>query len=191
MRGNFFKNQYLIFKAKNKDPEAFSQVYGLYVDGIYRFIFFKVSSAEDAQDLTSEVFLKTWQYINDGKDIKNLNAFFYKIARNLVIDYYRKASLGQTAIVSLEGEGENLEEQIKVVSDELEKIETKLAAEGIEKKLRELKDDYREVIILRYIENLSISEIAEIVDKKKGNVRVLLFRALNTLKELMAEEGKK
>jgi RNA polymerase sigma-70 factor (ECF subfamily) len=133
--------------------------------------------------------LKTWQYINDGKEIKNLNAFFYKIARNLVIDHYRKMSLASSN-VSLENERENLEEQIKATSDELEKIETKLAVENIEAKLKELKDEYREIIILRYIENLSIGEIAEIIEKKKGNVRVLLYRALNTLKDLMAKDKK-
>lgn len=78
MKGNSLKNQYLLFRAKNKDPESFTKVYDLYVERIYRFIFFKVANPEDAQDLTSEVFLKTWQYINDGKEVKNLNAFFIK-----------------------------------------------------------------------------------------------------------------
>lgn len=187
MTGNLFKNQYLLFRAKNKDPEAFSEIYDLYVERIYRFIFFKVANAEDAQDLTSEVFLKTWQYINDGKEVKNLNAFFYKIARNLVIDYYRKKSLSQTN-VSLENENENLEGQIKAAKSETENLETKLAMEGVEKKLRELKDEYREAIILHYVDELSIKEIAEVLDKKKGAVRVLLFRALNTLKDLMDEK---
>ena len=59
MKGNL-KEKYLIFRAKNKDADAFSRVYDLYVENIYRFIFFKVSSREDAQDLTYDVFLQTW-----------------------------------------------------------------------------------------------------------------------------------
>ncbi len=188
MKGNILKNQYLLFRAKNKDPESFTKVYDLYVERIYRFIFFKVANAEDAQDLTSEVFLKTWQYINDGKAVKNLNAFFYKIARNLIIDHYRKNSLSQQD-VSLETAKENLDQRVEVAKDELKQIETKLAIENVENKLRELKDEYREVIILRYVDGLSIGEIADVVDKKKGTVRVLLYRALNTLKELMPKDS--
>ncbi|MDD5341314.1 MAG: RNA polymerase sigma factor [Patescibacteria group bacterium] len=189
MKGNLLKNQYLLFKAKNKDPEAFSKVYDLYLDRIYRFIFFKVANAEDAQDLSSEVFLKTWQYIADGKKVKNLNAFFYKTARNLIVDYYRRASKGTE--ISLEKEKDNLDERMGAATSSLEKIDVGLDIEDLETKLRELKDEYREVIVLRYIENLSIGEIAEIIEKKKGNVRVLLYRALNTLKELVAKEPKK
>ena len=183
MKDKIFKEKYLLFKAKNKDPEAFAQVYDSYADRIYRFIYFKVSNQEDAQDLTSEVFLKTWQYIIDGgKEIKNLNALFYKIARNLVIDYYRKSSSQKEILM----EEEVLERQEAMING-LEKIEAKLQVEKIEAKLKELKDEYREVIILRYIEGFSISDMAEIFEKKKGAVRVLLYRALNTLKELMEE----
>ncbi len=181
----YIKEKYLLFRAKNKDPEAFSQVYDLYAEKIYRYIFFKVRTQEDAQDLTSEVFLKTWQYIaENSKDIKNLNALFYKIARNLVIDYYRKLSQQEVLM-----EQEILEQQEAVVSQtDLQAVETKIEMEKIEEKLRELKDEYRDVIILRYIEQMSINEIAQVIEKKTGAVRVMIFRALNTLKDLMEEK---
>ncbi len=184
MRDKIFKEKYFLFKAKNKDPEAFAKVYDFYAERIYRFIYFKVSNKEDAQDLTSEVFLKTWQYIIDGgKEIKNLNALFYKVARNLVVDYYRKGSSQKEVLL----EDEMLERQAKI-TEGLEKIEAKLQVEKIEAKLKELKDEYREVIILRHVDGLSIADIAEIFGRKKGAVRVLLYRALNTLKELMEEK---
>ena len=184
MKTNIFKEKYLLFRAKNKDPEAFALVYDLYTDRIYRFIYFKVSSQEEAQDLTSEVFLKTWQYIIDGKEIKNLNALFYKIARNLVIDHYRKASQKDVSLTEVEG----LENQPKSDENELEKIAQKIQFDQVEEKLRQLKDEYREIIVLRYMEDMSISEIAQIVDKKKGAIRVILFRALNALRDLMVEK---
>mgnify|MGYP005870080691 CR=1 FL=1 len=183
MRDKFLQEKYLLFKAKAKDPQAYSKVYDLYVDRIYRFVYFKVSRQEDAQDLTAEVFLKTWQYIVDGKQVKNLNALFYTIARNLVIDYYRKESRKE---ISLEQDIIQ-QQEIKLDIDQVKKIDTKLEYEKIEAKLHYLKDEYREVIILRYVDGLNITEIAEIVDKKKGAVRVILYRALNALKELMAE----
>jgi len=184
MKTNIFKEKYLLFRAKNKDPEAFASVYDLYTDRIYRFIYFKVNRKEEAQDLTSEVFLKTWQYIIDGKEIKNLNALFYKIARNLVIDFYRKASQKDVSLT----EAEKLEDQPKSDEIELEKIAQKIQFDQVEEKLRQLKDEYREIIVLRYMEDMSIGEIAQIVGKKKGAIRVILFRALNALRDLMIEK---
>jgi len=191
MKANFLQEKYLLFKAKNKDPEAYSKVYDLYADRIYRFVFFKINNQEEAQDLTSEVFLKTWQYITSGKDILNLNAYLYKVARNLVIDHYRKASQKEVSIDALAGGIESLAETADLKVEETKALEDKLQMEKIEVKLMGLKDEYREVIILRYVDDLSIGEIAEIVVKKKGAVRVILFRALNALKELMGEEGNK
>jgi len=183
MKANLLKEKYLLLRARNKDSDAYSQVYDLYVDRIYRFIYFKVNNKDDVQDLTSEVFLKVWQYIIDGKEIKNLNAFFYQVARNLVIDYYRKSSHKD---ITLEEPATIAEERLAF--DQIKKIEAKIAFEKVEVKLKELKDEYREVIILRYIEGLSMVEIADILGKKKGNIRVILYRALNTLKELMGDQ---
>lgn len=180
-----------MFKAKNKDPKAFSQVYDLYVAKIYRFIFFKVNKAEDAQDLTSEVFLKTWQYIIDGKEIQNLRALFYTIAKNLVIDHYRKNSQKEVSL-----EQQFLEQQeIPITSDSLtpfEQLDQKIEIAKVEDKLRELKDEYREALILRFVDQLSIKEMSVVMGKKSGAVRVILYRALNALKKLMeTSESKK
>ena len=90
MPKGFLKQRILINQLKAKDTEAFSQFYDSYVSKIYRFIFFKVSSEVEAQDLTSEVFLKTWQYLNSGEEINDLNAWVYRLARNTVIDWYRR-----------------------------------------------------------------------------------------------------
>ncbi|OGY42551.1 MAG: hypothetical protein A2Y67_02370 [Candidatus Buchananbacteria bacterium RBG_13_39_9] len=190
MNSNFFKEQYLLFRAKNKDPEAYSKIYDYYVQRIFRFVFFKVNNQEEAQDLTSEVFLKTWQYIIDGKEIKNLNAFFYKIARNLVIDYYRKSQQKGISLETLRTESEALEnlEKDKLLTVSHKELDDQMQLEKIKDKLQYLKDEYREILVLRYIDGLTIKEIAEIVAKKKGAVRVIIYRATNALKELMEEK---
>jgi RNA polymerase sigma-70 factor (ECF subfamily) len=190
MKANILKEKYLLFKAKNKDPEAFSRVYDLYVDRIYRFVFFKVSSQEEAQDLTSEVFLKTWQYIISGKDILNLNAYLYRVARNLVVDHYRKASKKEVSFDALAQGADSLDQESGLRVEQTKALEDKLQIEKIETKLQGLKDEYREVIILRFVDEMSIGEIADIMEKKKGAVRVILFRALNALKELMGDKEK-
>src|SRR3989344_9681852 len=91
---NIFKEKILFSRVKNKDRKAFIEAYDLYADEIFRFVFFKVGSKEEAEDVTFSVFLKTWNHIqnNTVTDSKTLRALIYKIARNAVIDYYRENS---------------------------------------------------------------------------------------------------
>ena len=177
------KEKFLIYKVRqHKDAESYGKLYDYYVDRIFRFILFKVSSSAIAEDLTSEVFLKTWEYINKtNKKIGNLNALLYKVARNCVIDHYRARSKEAMAT------DEEYLENICDSRDFAAEAEVKLEIQSIEKHLAKLKDIYREVIILKYIEEFSIAEIAELVDKSKGTVRVLLHRALKALKEIAGE----
>lgn len=183
------KDKILYLRIKEKDKEAFIEAYDLYLDDIYRFIFFKVSSKEEAEDLASQVFLKTWDYIQNGqlKDYKTLKALLYKVARNLVIDHYRQQSRRQN--VSIDG-SETLTEQFVETKDMAKEIEVAADFEALEEKMKELKDEYREIIILRFINELSISEIASVLEKNKGNVRVLVYRALNALREIVNQENK-
>lgn len=170
----------LLLKLKTKDPEAYGHFYDLYVTKIYRFIFFKVSSHEEAEDLTAETFLKIWEYLFENKKVDNLNAFTYQVARNIVIDFYRKKAQQQLI--------KDPEEVLEKIVDPTPPIDKRLELtadwEEMESCLRQLKDEYREVIILKYIDQLSISEIAKVLNKSNGNVRVLAHRALNTLREL-------
>ena len=87
---NTLRDKLLLYRVKSrKDPEAFGKIYDVYASRIYRFLYFKVPSVEEAQDLTSDTFLRLWQYLQEGKPVKNLGALTYQIARNLAIDYYR------------------------------------------------------------------------------------------------------
>jgi RNA polymerase sigma-70 factor (ECF subfamily) len=172
-----------LWKAKNKDPEAFAKVYDLYIDKIYRFVYFKVSDQELAQDFTSEVFLKTWEYINTGKEINNLNALLYATARNIVIDHYRRKSQHN---VSIDEVIEQTEEVLAV--DISEGLMNKIDVQMLEQFLKELKDEYREVLLLKYIEDFDLQEIAQIMGKKNGAVRVLLHRATKSLKDLLEKK---
>lgn len=179
-------NEKIIYlKLRQKDKEAFIKAYDNYIDDIYRFIYFKVGKKEDAEDITSLVFLKSWDYIQNNKleDYKTLKAFFYKVARNAVIDHYRKNS-GQENI-SLDRE----DGSIDVVDDksDLEKtFDLKMDYDQLMSAMNELKGEYREVLMLKYINELSIKEIADILEKDNGNVRVLIFRAIGALKKIVS-----
>jgi len=182
MKPSKLEEKLLGLRLQKKDPEAFAKIYDLYVIAIYRFIYFKVSSAQDAEDLTSEVFLKAWQYARQSEEvIENLRAFIYKVARNLVIDFYRQRAKREY----------NADDEVLLnVKDErqqslLSAIEAKVELNNIEKVLRNLKEEYREILVLRYLEDLSIGEISKVLDKSKGSIRVLIHRALKVSRDLV------
>ncbi|MFA6322583.1 MAG: RNA polymerase sigma factor [Candidatus Buchananbacteria bacterium] len=187
MQPSNISDNLLLLRLKKKDPEAFAKLYDLYVTPIYRFIYFKVSSQQDAEDLTSEVFMKVWQYVTETEDvIENFRALIYKVARNSVIDFYRaraKSDMPQSdEILS------------NIVDDHqqslLRQIEIEIDVNKIESVLKKVKDEYRDVIILKYIDGLSTKEIAKILDKSNGSVRVLLHRALGVIREIINQNGK-
>ena len=159
----------------NRAKDEFSLIYDQHITKIYRFIFLKVSSREIAEDLSSEVFTRTWSEFNK-QEIKNIQAFLYGVARNLIADHYRVQ--GRIKIVSVEAtfdvedEQEDLQEQANIGSD----------MEMIKKALSDLKDDYQDLIIWRYLDELTIPEISEITRKSEENVRVGIHRALKSLK---------
>lgn len=175
---NPLSDKILFLQVKNKDKEAFGKFYDLYATRIYRFIFFKVNTEHDAQDLTSEVFLKLWQSIKSDAEIKNLNSYVYGIARNTIIDFYRSGikkedSIDKEKYIDLPDMRKNqLQEQIK--DSDLTNVLVNL---------KELKDEYKEVIVFRFLDEMSIGEIADIIKKSKGATRVLIHRALKALKK--------
>lgn len=174
----------LLYKVRIKrDPEAYGLLYDLYVKKIYRFVFFKINSREEAEDLTSEVFLKAWNYLveNSEQEIRSFASFIYRIARNLVVDFYRERAkraaespLDVVSEILVVGSG-SVHEQL-VVDGEMDVIM---------KALKKMKLEYQEAVLLHYIEELSASEVARILGKSQINIRVTLHRALKKLKELL------
>lgn len=155
--------------------KTFSKIYDEYIKKIYRFILLKVSSEDIAKDICSETFLKAWEAYKKDSKIENVQAFLYTIAKNLVIDFYRKR--GRTEVISADqipiiDPGPRLEDQIAITSD-FEQVKASMA---------NLKEDYQNVIVWSYIDDLPISEVAKMMDKTEETTRVTLHRALKALK---------
>jgi RNA polymerase sigma-70 factor, ECF subfamily len=182
-----FKDKQALSKLKNRDKEAFIKVYDENVQDIHRFVYFKIGSKEEANDLTSMIFLKAWNHIQNKtlEDTKTLRALLYKIARNAIVDYYRET--GNKVTASLDDEDNHIE-VIDETENPQERLDRAADLELIRTKLPLLKEEYREIIIMKFINDLSIEEIAEISEKSRGNVRVLLHRALNALRELVEQD---
>lgn len=176
---NKIREKILLIRIQNhKDSESFSELYNHLVDPIYRFVYFKVDDIELARDITADVFLKAWKQLTNrskSNQVRYLRAFIYVIARNTVIDYYRTEKNKRELPVEM-GEYQTQDQDVK------KKIEDHIDAGYILKLVRQLKTSYQEVLILRHIEELSLAEIAKVLEKKPVATRVLLHRAQQALK---------
>jgi len=159
------------------DKQEFSEFYDKNIDKVFRFVYLRVDTTETAQDLTSLAFLKLWQ--KQGTEIFNPTAFLYRIARNKIIDFYRQKNKKP---VSFDKIGEIADFQVAQPTF-VQKIELTLEMDRIKKVIHNIKPVYADVIIWHYVDGLSSKEIAQILKKREGNVRVLLHRALDALKE--------
>jgi RNA polymerase sigma-70 factor (ECF subfamily) len=170
------------------DSQEFSKIYDTYVEKIYRFVYLRIDSKEEAQDITSQVFLNFLSKSNKNsklktEDVVSLQAFLYRIAKNLLIDTYRRK--GQ-ATFSLDDE--NIQNKVVVNSKEDEKLDYSSDIKSIREKLNQLKSPYWEAVVWHYLEELDIDTIAKILNKTPGNTRVILHRALNQLKKGVEKE---
>ncbi len=149
--------------------------YDAHADAIFRHCYFKTSDRELAQDMTQDVFLKTWSYLHQGRPILNMRAFLYRLADNLVIDWYRKRK-SQSLDVLMDAGFEPIETDNKI--EESAEVSLALA------KLRELGEDDQKLITLRFVEGFSPREIGEIVGQNENVVSVRVHRALKKLRAL-------
>lgn len=160
--------------------KQFEKAYEEHARGILRHAYFKVKDKEAAEDMVQETFFKAWRNIVDEEgEIKNIRAFLYKILNNTIIDYYRTKKETYSLEQSFE-ENENLaiEENTdeKRLDDEMDNLKLK-------KYLSEIKEEYREILIMKYMDDLSINEISKITNRSPVNVRVTIHRALLSLKK--------
>ncbi len=161
----------------SKKRKEFSKIYDQKIDKIYRFVFLKVSSKAKAEDITSETFSKAWEvFKNNNKEIRNVNAFLYRIAKNLVIDYYRHQ--GQAVTVPADDlpliDHDQDIEQEAIDSSDMRKVR---------KAMTTLNQDYQNAIIWYYLDDLPVSKVADLLGRTEGATRVLIHRALYSLKD--------
>ncbi|MDA0207933.1 MAG: sigma-70 family RNA polymerase sigma factor [bacterium] len=169
------REQFLLFRIReHSDQAAYEELYNAYLERIRRYIFFRVPKAEDADELTAEVFLRALEYVSSTR-VEHASALFYRIARTLVADFYRKRKLTEPLNTALHVEvsGRQIEEDIDLSEEKQQLIKT----------ITSLRDVYRDVLTMFYLDQMSIKEIALSIEKSSGAVRVLLHRARKALKQ--------
>jgi RNA polymerase sigma-70 factor (ECF subfamily) len=170
----------LIVLAKDGEADAFGELYERYVQTIFRFVYVRLDDRRDAEDLTEEVFLRVWQSLpNYREQGVPFLAFLFRIARNAVIDFYRssKSSAHQESI-----EDNPLQD---LRSDPGEQAITNLEHQELRRILDTMREDYRMVLVLRFLSELSPEETAQVMGRSTGAVRVLQHRALAALRSIL------
>jgi len=167
--------------------KQFAKFYNQHSPKIYRFVYLKVNSQQDSEDLTSEAFFKFWKNLNDNKEkIDNPRALLYKIANNSVIDFYRKKS--RTELIT--DPEDNILTRIKDKSDLNKEIDLGEDVIQIKEALSNIKEEYKDIIIWHYLDDFSAKEIAQITEKPEGTIRVKIHRALKSLKKAINNKAR-
>ena len=159
------------------NKKAFLEIYEAHADAIFRHCYFKVSDRELAQDMTQQAFMQLWTYMQSGKDIEKPKSLLYRIAGNLVIDWYRKKKseslehLAESGFDPSDTRGEDIEQTAEF--------------KNVLKHLSQISPEEQNLILWRFVEDLSPKEIAEILEERENTVSVRIHRAIERLKVIM------
>lgn len=167
-------------RIQRGDHEAFSAAYDRYAPLILRHLSYRAPNKETAEDLTSKTFLKVWEYVKSGKKITYLKQFLYTTAQNALTDHYRRKSTADVPTDDLTAYDRPDEHDRATVMLDHEFDKAALA-----EALSKIKPEFRDVLVMRYIDELEIEEVAKALDVSPNAVYVRVHRALKSLKEVM------
>lgn len=174
-------------RASKKEERAFLEAFEAHADALFRHAFFRLSDRERAYDLTQDTFLKAWDYVVEGGEIRQYKSFLYRVMHNLIIDEYRrKRSSSLDALLEDETAAPAVEALLSEGS--AHEVEEELDERGLIKRVRqripELPEHYATALTLRFVDGLSTGEIAEAVGVSENVVSVRIHRGVAKLREL-------
>ena len=171
----------IVSRCQAGSSDSFAKLYDLFINPIYKYIFFRVGRGE-AEDLTELVFLKTWENIRSYKSgTSSFSSWIFRIAHNIVVDHYRSKR-----------PEEQLDEQFQDFRREanaMDRAHRRFDKDLLTHAMKELNDNYRQIIILKYVNDLSNDEIAAITGRSHAALRILQFRALRSLRQVLERMG--
>jgi RNA polymerase sigma-70 factor (ECF subfamily) len=172
----------LIKSAITGESSAFGRLYDEYQPKIYRFILIKVGHREEAEDLTHQVFLKAWQNIATYEE-RGLpfSGWLYEIARNQVIDHYRTKQV-HTPL-------DFLEDHLVAEDNHEQSLDRQISLKKIRTLMSKLTPEQEDVLLMRFVDDLSVQEVSKIMKKSEGAVKLLQHRAIKRLRELLNKQN--
>lgn len=177
--GNWVGDGELVAALQRHDQDAVLTVYRRYVDAIYRYAYYQVGDAAMAEDVVSEVFLRMLEKIESYRyQGIPLSAWLYRIAHNLITDHFR-------AMGKRDG-GNDHDSIVAALPDPARVVETRLTVEQLRQALCSLTEEQRQVVLLKFVEDLDNRHVATILGKSEGAIKSLQHRALDALRRLLA-----
>jgi RNA polymerase sigma-70 factor, ECF subfamily len=167
----------LVTQAK-ESPDAFGELYERYVNKIYNYIYYRTGSAADAEDLTARVFMRALQNI-DGYEDRGyaFSAWLYRIAHNLVANWHRdnsrRPTIGIDDLAQWHVSGKGPEDMTALLEDRAALLEA----------IERLPTDRRELLLLKFVDQLSNAEIGDVMGRSEGAVKSLYHRTLQSLRQ--------
>ena len=168
-------------RARNGNREAIASIYQAYFDPVYQFVRLRVGDQQTAEDLTSEVFVKFIRALkNDTSPHTSLRGWIFRVARNIIYDHY-----GNETELPLE----TIEQWFATDHDTNPEVQAmqSLGVERIRRAIRMLAPGQQEVLMLRFDQQLSLQETADVMDKNVNAIKALQFRAVNTLRQIVTD----
>lgn len=172
----------MVQRAVAHDADAFGKLYDMHIDRVYRHIYYRVGNEADAEDLTQQVFLKAWRAMGRYKKTASpFIAWLMTISHNLVVDFYRtRKDKAYIEAEVLANHSTSSPEQAAEVSYKQQRLR---------RAILQLSADEQQVVTLRLMEGFQFAEIASLLKKREGNIRVILHRALLKLRNILEKEG--
>lgn len=163
----------------NQPPieEEFLAAYDQYSDAIFRHCYFRVFDRERGKDLMQETFMRAWEYIAKGEKVLNMRAFLYRIANNLIVDESRKKK--EASLEKMQEDG------FDPGVDDTGAWKNRIDRDKILAKLGDIDESYRNILVMRFINDLSPAEIAEITGDSANTISVRIYRGLKQLRSLI------
>jgi len=159
--------------------DHFEMLYGNHADEIFRFALYKLSDREKAKDVVQDTFVKAWSHVSTGGEtLNNPRAFLFKIAKNLVIDSYRKVKP-----MSIDALEEIISFDISDDHQSRDEMHNAVDMSIVLDALSILDTDVRDIIIMRYVDGLSVKEISDITGQRENSVSVRIHRALKDMQD--------
>ena len=173
----------LISRARDGDREAFGALVEQYRDNVYRLAYRMCGNAYDADEAAQEAFVAAWRALPNFRGEAKFSTWLYRLTTNAAIDVMRREKRHQTV-----GDGEMMELADDADSPQ-ETVERTEQQETVQKALATLSEEYREVLLLRYMEELDYAEIAEVLQLPSGTVKSRINRAKAALKAALLKSG--
>lgn len=186
------RNKGVSFPSSMAGPQYeadYLKAFDTHADALFRHAFFRLSNRERAQELTQDAFLKTWDFLRGGGDVRDFKSFLYRILNNLIIDEYRKkksSSLDEIleddtgAFEARMSEGGRAEAEAE--------LDEQIIGSRIRERIDDLPEMYRTAVTMRFIDEFSPREIAELLGESENVISVRIHRGLAKLRTLCSEE---